>query len=103
MVICRFLGYVDKLGTAYKDPIIATGYGSMLATPVMRAAVDAKLKEGNGEITEKDARTILEDCMKILYYRDARAHSKVTRMQIVKNHELRLLWINKINMGIIGV
>lgn len=57
----------------------------MLATPVMRAAVDAKIKEGKGELTEQDARAILEDCMKILYYRDARAHSKVTIMKVIKN------------------
>lgn len=74
---------MDKLGTAYKDPVIATGYGSMLATPVMRAAVEEKTKNG-GEVTEQDARTILDDCMKILYYRDARAHSKV-RLKIFLN------------------
>lgn len=73
----RFLGYVDKLGTAYKDPVIATGYGSMLATPVMRAAVEAKTKNG-GEVTEADARNIINDCMKILFYRDARALCKVS-------------------------
>jgi len=71
----EFLGHVDPRGTAFKDPIIATGYGSMLATPVMRAAVDEKTKNG-GQLTEADARKILEKCMEILYYRDARAYSK---------------------------
>jgi len=71
----EFLGHVDPRGTAYQDPIIATGYGSMLATPLMRAAVDAKKKEGK-ELTEEEARKILDDCMRVLYYRDARAFSK---------------------------
>ncbi|ODM95375.1 Proteasome subunit beta type-4 [Orchesella cincta] len=69
----EFLGYVDKLGTAYTDPVIATGYGSMLATPVMREAVEAKTKNG-GQLTEQDAIDIIKNCMTILYYRDARAH-----------------------------
>jgi len=73
----EYLGHVDPRGTAYQDPIIATGYGSMLATPLMRAAVEAKAKAG-GELTEQDARKILEDSMRVLYYRDARAYSKYT-------------------------
>lgn len=75
----RFLGFVDKLGTAYQDPIIATGYGSMLATPVMRAAVEEKTKTGQ-QLSKQDALDVIHDCMKILYYRDARAHSKVSNV-----------------------
>jgi len=71
----EFLGHVDPRGTSYQDPIIATGYGSMLATPMMRAAVEKKAKAGQ-EMTEADAEQLLHECMKVLYYRDARAFSK---------------------------
>jgi len=70
-----YLGYVDKLGTAYKDPIICTGYGAYMATPIMRSAVEAKTKDGQ-ELTEADARAIITECMKVMYYRDARAYDK---------------------------
>jgi len=64
-----FLGYVDKLGTAYKDPVIATGYGSYMATPLLRNA----WKE---DLTEAEAVKVITDSMRTLYYRDARAFNK---------------------------
>jgi len=67
---------VDKIGCAYKDPIIATGFGAHMATPMMRSAVDARTKAGQ-KITEKDAREILMDSLKVLFYRDARAFKRV--------------------------
>jgi len=70
-----FLGTVDKLGTSYKDPVIATGYGAHLAAGLLRSAVDAKTKDGQ-MLTEQEARTLLMESMKVLYYRDARAFHK---------------------------
>jgi len=70
-----FLGFVDKLGTSYADPVIATGYGSHLATPLLRSAVEAKAQT-NQKLTEAEARELLINCMTVLYYRDARAYSK---------------------------
>jgi 20S proteasome subunit beta 7 len=64
-----FLGYVDKLGTSYKDPIIATGYGSMLATPLIR-------NEWKPDMTEAEAVDLVKRSLKLLYYRDARAFKK---------------------------
>lgn len=65
-----FLGYVDMNGTAYKDSIVTTGYGSYMAKPLMRAALEAK----NGQpLTEAEARTILHKSMEVLYARDARS------------------------------
>jgi len=70
-----FLGSVDKLGTSFKDPVIATGYGAHLASALLRRAVDAK-KERGGSLTELEARKLLIESMKVLYYRDARAFHK---------------------------
>lgn len=68
---------MDKLGTSYKDPIIATGYGSMLATPMLRKAVEDKKNLTGQKLTEEEARKTLQECMEVMYYRDARASNKV--------------------------
>jgi len=66
-----FLAYVDLLGTTYQAPTIATGYGAYIAIPLLRQAV-----EGGPEPTEEEARAILTECMKVLFYRDARSLNK---------------------------
>jgi len=68
----RFLSYVDLLGTTYTASTLATGYGSYIAQPLLRKAV-----EGFEDVlTEAQARKILEDSMRVLYYRDARSLNK---------------------------
>eukprot|EP01114_Cavostelium_apophysatum_P024768 TRINITY_DN981_c0_g1_i1.p1 TRINITY_DN981_c0_g1~~TRINITY_DN981_c0_g1_i1.p1 ORF type:complete len:317 (+),score=49.52 TRINITY_DN981_c0_g1_i1:101-952(+) len=66
-----FLGLTDLRGTSYEDETIATGYGSMIARPLMRTAVMR-----NPNMSEEEARTLLTDCLRVLYYRDARAFDK---------------------------
>uniref|UniRef100_A0A6S8AP70 Proteasome subunit beta n=1 Tax=Aureoumbra lagunensis TaxID=44058 RepID=A0A6S8AP70_9STRA len=61
-----FLGVVDLRGTAYTDDVVATGYGAHLAMPVMRNKWRPGLEEG-------EARNLLEDCLRVLFYRDCRA------------------------------
>lgn len=63
-----FLGYVDKIGVAYQDDTISTGYGAHIATPLLRSA-----QEANPNMTKEEAVAVLERCMKVLYYRDARS------------------------------
>jgi 20S proteasome subunit beta 7 len=69
----KFLGYVDLLGTTYRSSVIATGYGSMIAIPLLRKAVEGK----ENTLTEAEAEKLLNDCMRVLYYRDARSLNKV--------------------------
>jgi len=64
-----FLGVVDLRGTAYTDNIVATGFGGHLAMPILRNKWHADLDEG-------EARGILEDCLRVLFYRDCRAIDK---------------------------
>jgi len=73
-----FLGYVDLLGTTYSAPTLATGFGNHLAQPLLRKAVESKQAAGE-EITEEDAKQIIETCMRVLFYRDARS---LNRFQI---------------------
>lgn len=70
-----FLGMVDKIGTTVKDNVIATGFGAYLALPLLRDRWNPTLSEG-------DARTLLEDCCKVLFYRDCRASNSI---QIAKS------------------
>jgi len=67
-----FLGYVDLHGTGFEDYTLATGYGNYLARPILRNRVG-----GRDDITEDEARKMLEDCMRVLFYRDARTIDKV--------------------------
>lgn len=66
-----FLGYVDKIGSAYQDDSITTGYGSHMARPLIRKELDT-----NQSLSQVDAVKLLIDCMRILYYRDGRAINK---------------------------
>ncbi|KAJ3068635.1 Proteasome subunit beta type-7 [Podochytrium sp. JEL0797] len=74
-----FLGFVDLQGTAYKSSTIATGFGGHLALPILRKAMDTI---GEENITEEQAKAIIEDCMRVLYYRDARSMNKFQRATI---------------------
>jgi len=67
-----FLGYVDLLGTTYSSPTIATGYGAYIAQPLLRKAVEGR----ETTLTEEEGRKILQECMKVLFYRDARSLNK---------------------------
>nr|ACI67336.1 Proteasome subunit beta type-4 precursor [Salmo salar]ADM16064.1 Proteasome subunit beta type-4 precursor [Salmo salar] len=81
-----FLGYVDKLGVAYEAPTVATGFGAYLAQPLMREVVENKV-----EITKDEARALIERCLKVLYYRDARSYNR---------HEIAI--VTKEGVGIVG-
>lgn len=69
-----FLGYVDLIGTAYEENFIATGFGAYLAIPLIRDRWHADMDEG-------EARGLIEDCLRVLYYRDCKASN---RIQIAK-------------------
>lgn len=70
-----FLSYVDLIGTTYSSPSIATGYGSYIAQPLLRKVLD-DLPNGHLDLDHDLARKTLEDCMKVLFYRDARSLNK---------------------------
>jgi len=69
-----FLGYVDLIGTAYEENYISTGFGAYLAIPLIR-------EKWHPDIDEGEARGLLEDCLKVMFYRDCRASN---RIQIAK-------------------
>jgi len=64
-----FLGEIDKLGTAFSDEHIASGYGAYLALPLLRKAIDEKREKFNTKLTKDEAVALLKKCMEVLYYR----------------------------------
>ncbi|KAI0008879.1 20S proteasome subunit [Xylariaceae sp. FL0662B] len=66
-----FLAAADLLGTTFASPSLATGFGAMLAQPMMRRLVpdDAAV----AGVTRDQAVAVVRDCMKVLFYRDARS------------------------------
>lgn len=72
-----FLGQVDLYGSSFETDIAATGYGAYLALPLMR-------KKHRSDMTEAEARALLEECMKVLWYRDCRTINKMILSKITK-------------------
>jgi len=66
-----FLASVDLLGTTFSAPSLATGFGSALAQPILRKVVP---DEASSQSLEKErAIEVVKECMKVLFYRDARS------------------------------
>ena len=72
LFLFSFLGYIDKIGIAYEAQTIATGFGMHIAQPIMRDQL-----EKTPHLTEQDAVRLLDRCLKVLFYRDARSFNKV--------------------------
>jgi 20S proteasome subunit beta 7 len=64
---------VDLLGVTYTASTLATGYGAYIAQPLLRKAVEGR----EDTLTEPEARAILENALRVLYYRDARSINQV--------------------------
>jgi 20S proteasome subunit beta 7 len=66
-----FLAAADLLGTTYTSPSLATGFGSALAQPIMR--LHAPDEAAAAKLTREQAVDVIKECMKVLFYRDARS------------------------------
>lgn len=64
------LGLVDLVGTHFESEVIATGFGEYLGLPLLRKAY-------REDITVAEAKKVVEEIMKVLYYRDARTIDRV--------------------------
>ncbi|NXO82574.1 PSB4 protein, partial [Sitta europaea] len=62
-----FLGYVDMLGVAFEAPSLATGFGAYLAQGIHPKPMGS---------TPIPIPELLERCLRVLYYRDARAFNR---------------------------
>ena len=73
-----FLSYIDPHGTVFKDTVMATGLGGYMALPLLR-------EKGNPEMSEDEAKILLEDCLRILSQRDCRAHTTIQLAKVTHN------------------
>ncbi|CCD23662.1 proteasome core particle subunit beta 7 NDAI_0B06310 [Naumovozyma dairenensis CBS 421] len=79
-----FLRYVNLLGVTYSSPTLATGFGAHLAIPLLRRVID---NESDIAKTDLDtAKNTILECMKVLYYRDARSSRKFS-LAIIDNDQ----------------
>jgi 20S proteasome subunit beta 7 len=77
-----FLASADLLGTTFSAPCLATGFGAHLAVPLLRKV--AKSEEAVKELTEEEAVEAVKECLKVLYYRDARSTDRYSIAVIKK-------------------
>lgn len=80
-----FLKYVDLLGVTYGASTISTGFGGHLAIPLLRQLIPSDPEYVN--VTEAQAREAIENSLRVLYYRDARASDKYSLVTIKKNED----------------
>ncbi|KAI1186481.1 proteasome endopeptidase complex, beta subunit [Nemania serpens] len=66
-----FLAAADLLGTTFTSPSLATGFGSMLAQPIMRRLVPDEAAVAS--VSREQAVDCVRQCLKVLFYRDARS------------------------------
>ncbi|KAF2157133.1 20S proteasome subunit [Myriangium duriaei CBS 260.36] len=66
-----FLASADLLGTTFSSPTLATGFGAHLAIPILRKHVPDE--EAAKKLSREEAVNIIKECMKVLFYRDARS------------------------------
>lgn len=78
-----YLASVDLRGTTFTSPSLATGFGSALATPIMRRY--AETDEQASKLSREEAVSVIQECMKVLYYRDARSLDKYSLGVVTKD------------------
>lgn len=64
------LGLVDLVGTHFESEVIATGFGEYLGLPLLRKAY-------REDMTVAEGKKVVEEIMKVLFYRDARTIDRV--------------------------
>lgn len=77
-----FLSSADLLGTTFSAPTLATGFGAHLAQPILRRLVDDEAAVKT--IDKEMAVAAVKECMKVLFYRDARSIDKYSLAVVTK-------------------
>ena len=78
-----FLASADLLGTTFSAPTLATGFGAHLAQPIMRRHVPDE--EAAKKLSKDEAVEAVRECMKVLFYRDARSMNEYSIAVVDKN------------------
>ncbi|KAH7131971.1 proteasome component PRE4 [Dendryphion nanum] len=88
-----FLASADLLGTTFSSPTLATGFGAHLAQPIFRRTIPDE--ESVQNVDKEAAVELVKECMKVLFYRDARSLDKysiavITKEGVTLEHEVKL-------------
>lgn len=67
-----YLGYVDKLGSAFETHVYATGFGTYLGLGHLAEAYEKK----KGKLSKQEAIEVVKGVLRVLYYRDTMSHPK---------------------------
>jgi len=73
-----FLGTVDLYGSTFEENYITTGYGKYMALPIIR-------KHWRPDLSESEAKSLLEEAMTVLFYRDCRTINKFQLAKVTKD------------------
>lgn len=74
----RYLAYVDLYGTKFENTHIVTGFARYFGTPLL-------WNDWNPEMSEQEAKEVLKQIFRVLFYRDCNAIDKVQMAVIDKN------------------
>jgi len=83
-----FLSSADLLGTTFSAPTLATGFGAHLAQPILRRLIPDEATVET--ISQEQALAAVKECMKVLFYRDARSLDKYSIAVITKDGGVEL-------------
>lgn len=83
-----FLASVDLLGTTFTSPTLASGFGAHLAQPILRRVIPDEETVEN--VTKEQAIELVKECMKVLFYRDARSLDNYSIAVVEKGKEVEL-------------
>jgi 20S proteasome subunit beta 7 len=78
-----FLSLADLLGTTYSAPSLATGFGAHLAQPLLRRLLPEDEKSVK-HISREQAVEAVKECLKVLFYRDARSMDRYSIAVVTK-------------------
>ena len=78
-----FLSSADLLGSSFSAPHMATGFGAHLAVPILRRLFPEE--RPIEEISKEEALAAIKECMKVLFYRDARSLDKYSVAVVTKD------------------
>jgi 20S proteasome subunit beta 7 len=78
-----FLSLADLLGTTYSAPSLATGFGAHLAQPLLRRLFPEDEKSVK-DISREQAVEAVKECLKVLFYRDARSMDRYSIAVVTK-------------------
>ncbi|EGW32111.1 uncharacterized protein SPAPADRAFT_61193 [Spathaspora passalidarum NRRL Y-27907] len=85
-----FLKYVDLVGVTYSSSTIATGFGSHLAIPLLRNLIPED--KDYVKVDEQQITKVVEDSMRVLFYRDARSGDKYSQVIIKLDEEGKVVF-----------